>query len=126
VTKVPLSQVEPDPLHRIEFGAVGRQIDQRDVVWNTQRMGNVPAGLIGDKDRVLIRRELRREQSRKICMASVDKSGSTSAKLCPVAGRTAANRCAHVYRWSQRPGGRLPRVNQRWHTRPFWPKRASS
>src|SRR3954471_18783009 len=35
--------------------------------------------------------------SRKICMASVETCGNTSAKLSPVAGCTAANRCKRVY-----------------------------
>jgi hypothetical protein len=53
--------VEPNSLDRIEFGAVGRQVDERYVVWDPQRMGDVPACLIGDKNSVLVRRELRRE-----------------------------------------------------------------
>ena len=36
------------------------------------------------------------KRSRNACMASVETRGSTSAKLSPVAGRTAANRCAQV------------------------------
>jgi hypothetical protein len=56
-----LSQVEPNSLNRIEFGAVGREIDKRHVVRDAKRFGDVPAGLIGDKGGVLIRRERCRE-----------------------------------------------------------------
>src|SRR6187551_3705628 len=56
-----LPQVEPNSLDGIELGAVGREIDKRYVVRDAQRIGDVPAGLIGDKGRVLIRRERCRE-----------------------------------------------------------------
>jgi len=61
VTEMALPQVEPNSLDGIELGAVGREIDKRYVVRDAQRIGDVPAGLIGDKGRVLIRRERCRE-----------------------------------------------------------------
>ena len=61
VTEMALAQVEPNSLNRIELGAVGREIDQRHVVRDAQRLGDVPAGLIGDEGSVLIRRERCRE-----------------------------------------------------------------
>ena len=43
------SEVEPDPLDRIEFGAVGRQVDQGQVRRHAQAFTDVPAGPIEDQ-----------------------------------------------------------------------------
>ena len=43
------TQIEPDPLHGVEFGAVGRQREQRDVVRHGEPVRDMPAGLIEDE-----------------------------------------------------------------------------
>lgn len=49
-----LSEIEPEPFDRIEFGAVGRQRDQGDVVWDLEGIGAMPAGLVDDHDGMLV------------------------------------------------------------------------
>lgn len=54
------AQIIPDIFHRIEFGGVGRQWHQRDVVGYDQAFAwLVPAGTVADQYRVGGRRDLR-------------------------------------------------------------------
>ena len=43
-----------DALDRIELGAVGGKLDQRDVVGDAQVAGDVPSGSIGEHGHVLV------------------------------------------------------------------------
>ena len=43
-----LLEIEPQALDGIELGAVGGQLDQRDVVGHAQVVGDVPSGSIGE------------------------------------------------------------------------------
>lgn len=54
VAEVAFTQVEPDAFDWVQFGAVGWQERQGDVVGDGQRVGCVPAGLIHDHDGVLV------------------------------------------------------------------------
>jgi hypothetical protein len=56
-----LLEIEPQALDRIEFGAAGRQRQQRDVVGHRQVVGDVPSGLIGEHGHVLVIRDRLRE-----------------------------------------------------------------
>ena len=49
-----LLEVEADALDRVDFGRIGRQGDQRDVVGCGQVVGLVPAGLIEHHRHVLV------------------------------------------------------------------------
>ena len=44
--EVVLAQILPDVLDRVEFGGVGRQTEERDVVWWCEGMAGVPAGAV--------------------------------------------------------------------------------
>ena len=39
-------EIEPDALHRVQFGRVGWQRNERDVGWNRKRVSAMPARLI--------------------------------------------------------------------------------
>ena len=49
-----LLEIEPDTLDGIELGAVGGELDQRDVVGHAQVAGDVPSGSIGEHGHVLV------------------------------------------------------------------------
>lgn len=51
-------QICPYPLGRIEFRAVWRQMQERDVVRNAQAVGDMPAGLVQDQYDVFVRPSL--------------------------------------------------------------------
>ncbi len=80
--KEALAQQQPDTLGGIEFGAVGRQRREADVVRDGELLGAVPTGLIEGHDGMDVRGQG--------AVATVETSGRTSAKSSPVAGRTAA------------------------------------
>src|ERR671939_583113 len=44
-----LTNILPHILHRVQFGAVGWQAQQRQVLWNPQPLGRVPAGSVHDQ-----------------------------------------------------------------------------
>lgn len=52
MAEVAFAQVEPDPLDRVQLGAVGRQPDERHVWWRGEGCNDVPAGLVHDHDHV--------------------------------------------------------------------------
>lgn len=52
---VALFEVEPDALDAVEFRAVGRQVDRRDVVRPFEALGGVPSGLVEDEDGMGVR-----------------------------------------------------------------------
>ena len=51
----------PDILDRIEFGAFGRQRDERDVRRHDELVGQVPSGLVEDEHGVSARRHRHRD-----------------------------------------------------------------
>ena len=53
----------PDIFLRVQFGAFGRQCDQRDIGRDDQAAGEMPSGLIDQKRGVCARRDLRRDLS---------------------------------------------------------------
>ena len=53
-----LAQVQPDPLDRVQLGAVGRQRQERDGVGHGEPWRAVPAGLVEDEHGVGARLEL--------------------------------------------------------------------
>src|SRR3712207_1360335 len=61
MAEMPLTQVQPDPLHRVELGRVGRQPDERDVARDGEPLGPVPAGAVEHQDGVLACDQRRRE-----------------------------------------------------------------
>jgi len=57
VGEVPLTQIEPDPFHRVQFRGVGWQPQERDVLWDGKIEAGVPPGSVEHHDGVLIGRE---------------------------------------------------------------------
>lgn len=48
------AQVEPDAFNKVEFGTVGPQQNEQDIVGRPDSMGDVPSGLIHDHHRVSV------------------------------------------------------------------------
>ena len=61
MAQMPLSQEQPDPLHRVELRRVGRQPDERDVARDHKLPGPVPASAVEHHDRMLVLGQRRRE-----------------------------------------------------------------
>ena len=53
MAEVSFTQIGPNPLNGIEFGAVGWQQHERYVLWHVQVVDDVPAGLVHDHDGML-------------------------------------------------------------------------
>ena len=53
MAEVSFAQIEPNPLNRVELGAVGWQQHERPVLRHVQVVGDVPPGLVHDHDGML-------------------------------------------------------------------------
>ena len=47
-----LAQIQPDPLDRVQLGGVGWQEQRREVGWDGEVLGDVPAGAVHQHDRM--------------------------------------------------------------------------
>ena len=63
--QVTFAQIEPKSFDRIQFGRVGWQWHQRDVVRHAQMMGAMPAGLVEHHDGMLIIGKLKADPAEK-------------------------------------------------------------
>ena len=86
--EIPLAQVQPDPLHRVQLGRRGGQRQECNASGNSQGSLVMPARLIEHEHYVHPGCEL----TRKVFIVSAFTHGRAKAKVSPVPGRQAANR----------------------------------
>ena len=85
-----LAQVEPDPLDRVELGAVGRQDDEGDAGRHDEVAARMPAGAVEHHDEMRVRRPGGGDMvEEELALAAVITAGSTRVTSSPVAGRIA-------------------------------------
>lgn len=122
-----VAEVLPDVFLRVEFGAVGRQKQGRDVVREDERtalpMHPAPSIRITAWASSSTRRLI---SSRCRFMAGMFASGMTMAMPVSRAGQTAPKMSAQSSLWSRGMGGLDPRRAQTRVSVPFCPTRASS
>ena len=82
----------PDIFLAVEFGCAWRELQERDVVWNLEGLGAMPAGLIEEENSVSARSDFGCDLIEVKSIALVLQAGSTRAAPAPRSGQTAPNR----------------------------------
>ena len=104
-----VSEMQPEPLDRIEFGRVGRQEDQAQVFGHDEIAGRMPARLVHQHN-VMRAATACPSSARKRFIAAVPSRVITKATPVSRAGHTAPMRVARPglpVRQVERPAGRL-------------------